>query len=194
MPRPTPHARAMARCGSRASYFKRRRSRSFRIGSLEAAIRASFRWRKGPGSLSDRRAGSVARTRCSRSPESVFTMQESAFSIAGIRVQHGRNRCSASGGIRVQLRPEWAFRMGRSAHSRRVFDTPAMPRVRSRHAGIASLIGGQTERSKTFAAWLKRSTPPTASSMSKSRSVRPPRREVLCRGSDAGRQRTVSRW
>jgi len=40
------------------------------------------------------------------SPDSVFTMPESVFTFTGFGVQHGRNRCSASVGIRVQLRVE----------------------------------------------------------------------------------------
>jgi integrase/recombinase XerD len=47
------------------------------------------------------------RNPCSRSPESVFMM-------AGIGVHHARNRCSASVGIGVHVRPESAFTMGRN--------------------------------------------------------------------------------
>jgi hypothetical protein len=54
-------------------------------------------------------------------------MPESAFSIARIRVQHGQNRCSASGGIRVQLQSESAFSMVQNAHDgRRVVATPIL--------------------------------------------------------------------
>jgi hypothetical protein len=38
------------------------------------------------------------------------------FSMAGIGVHNGRNPCSASVGIGVHVRPEWAFRMGRNTH------------------------------------------------------------------------------
>jgi plasmid stabilization system protein ParE len=47
-------------------------------------------------------------------------MPESAFSIARIPVQHGQNRCSASGGIRVQLQSESAFSLVRNAHRGRI--------------------------------------------------------------------------
>ena len=50
------------------------------------------------------------RNPCSRSPESVFMM-------AGIGVHHARNRCSASVGISVHVRPESAFTMGRNPQS-----------------------------------------------------------------------------
>jgi hypothetical protein len=49
-----------------------------------------------------------ARNRRSGSPESVFIM-------SGIGVHDDRNRCSASVGIGVHVRPEWAFMMGRNA-------------------------------------------------------------------------------
>src|SRR5437762_919685 len=50
------------------------------------------------------------RNPCSRSPESVFIM-------AGIGVHDAWNRCSASVGIGVHVRPESAFMMGRNLHS-----------------------------------------------------------------------------
>ena len=61
-----------------------------------------------PGSLSYRRAFSFDRNRCSRSPESVFVMPESAFMMTGIDVQHrsesvftfDRNRRSGWAGLR----------------------------------------------------------------------------------------------
>src|SRR2546427_12664994 len=54
----------------------------------------------------------VARNRRSGSPESVFSMP-------GIAVHDDRNRCSASVGIGVHVRPEWVFMMGRNAHRAR---------------------------------------------------------------------------
>ena len=36
--------------------------------------------------------------------------------MAGIGVHDDRNRCSASVGIGVHVRPEWPFTMGRNTH------------------------------------------------------------------------------
>ena len=86
----------------------------------------------------------LARGRCSPSPDSVFTMPESAFSFPGFSVQHGRNRCSASAGIRVQLQSESAFSMGRSAQLLGSYLAPDFVTD-----GRSLILHGKTGRGKT---------------------------------------------
>ncbi len=88
----TPHACAMARCGSSAVYFRRRTSRRFLIGSLEAAI-LGFLWcseilRIAQLSISVQ----LSRNPRSRSPESVFSIAGIGVQDAGIGVQDGPER------------------------------------------------------------------------------------------------------
>ncbi len=85
----------MARCVSPTSWWRRRISRSFRIGSLGAAILGSFLSGKPSGSLQLPMGVSLTgpgvhdhRNPCSPCPESPFMF--------------GRNRCSRSSGIRTR--------------------------------------------------------------------------------------------
>ena len=73
-------------------------------------------------------------------------------------------------------------------------DTPALPRVRSHHPGIASLIERAAD-DRDVRGLVKRSTPDTAS-LCRRGSVRPPRRESRVKAV-AQAKRTVSvvaRW
>src|SRR5437762_5240801 len=76
------------------------------------------------------------RARRSRSPESLFTM-------AGIGVHDARNRCSASGGNGVHVRPESVFTMVRNPQQ-------IQTRRRARSAGAQSALGRRPAIERVF--------------------------------------------